>query len=170
MNNVLTRVICLVAVSLGPASLQAAVPGEIRWSELAALVVGHQVSIPLPGGVVVAGEALSVRDDSLMLDIARTSDRKRYANGQTPIPRALITELRLVERRGAGGRILGTAVGALAGIVAGAEIAAHGTQREAAAVSTFSATAIACTVGGYFVGRSVDRHSRLLRIAQSGVE
>jgi len=168
MKKVLLRSVWLLAVPLGIGLWHAnaeTVPAEIKWNELAALIVGHHVSIPLVGGVVVAGEALSVRDDSIMLDIGRTSDRKRYATGQTSIPRASITEVRLVERRGTGGRILGTVVGALVGIVAGAEIAAHGTRSEAAVVSTFGATAVACTVGGYYVGRSVDRHSRLLRIA-----
>ena len=69
------------------------------------------------------------------------------------------------ERRGTGGRILGSAVGALVGVVAGAEIAVHGTHSEAAVVSTFTATAVVCTVAGYYAGRSADRHARLLRIA-----
>ena len=128
-------------------------------------MVGHRVSIPLPGGGLVEGEALSVRDDSLVLDIVKTSDPSRYAKGQAPIPRSSITELRLAERRGAGGRILGTAIGALGGIVAGAELAVHKTNSEAAGVSAFTVTAVALTVGGYFAGRSADRHTRLLRIA-----
>jgi hypothetical protein len=140
-------------------------PGEIRWNELAALIVGHDVALPLAGGVVVEGEALSVRDDALMLDVRRSSDRSRYPNGQTPIARTLVTEVRLMERPGTGGRVLGTVVGALVGLVAGAEIAVHGTHSEAAGVTTFSAAAVACTVGGYYAGRSVDRNSRLLRIA-----
>ena len=146
------------------AGAAAAAPAEIRWNELAALVVGHHVSIPLPGGGMVEGDALSVRDDSLVLDIRRTSDAGRYPKGQTPIPRAAVTEVRLAERRGPGGRILGSAVGAIAGVVAGAEIAVHGNRSEAAAVSTFTVTAIACTVGGYFIGRSADRHTRVLRV------
>jgi hypothetical protein len=140
-------------------------PAEIRWNELAALIVGHRVSIPLPGGGLVEGEALSVRDDSLVLDIGKTSDASRYPKGQTPVPRASVSEVRLAERRSTGGRILGTAVGALAGIVGGAEIAVHGTHSESAGVSAFTSTAVALTVAGYYAGRSVDRHTRLLRIA-----
>lgn len=131
-------------------------PAEIRWNELAALIVGHHVSVPLAGGGRVEGEALSVRDDSLVLDIGKTS---------TSIPRSSVTEIRLSERRGSGGRILGTVVGALGGMVAGGEIAAHGTRSEGAVVSTFTATAVAGTVAGYFVGRRADRYTRLLRIA-----
>jgi len=142
-------------------------PAEIRWNELAPLIVGHHVSIPLLGGGIVEGEALSLRDDSLVLDISKTSDASRYPKGQTPIPRASVTEIRMAERRGTGGRILGSVVGALVGMVAGAEIAAHGTRSEAAVVSTFTATAVALTIGGYYAGRSADRHTRLLRIASA---
>ena len=168
MNNAIVRSAWLLvaAPGFGPfLSIAAAPPPEIRWNEMAALIVGHRVSIPLPGGGLVEGEALSVRDDSLVLDIGKTSDPIRYPKGQTPVPRASVTEVRLAERRGTGGRILGTAVGALAGIVAGAEIAVHGTQSEAAGVSAFTATAVAFTVAGYYAGRSADRHTRLLRIA-----
>jgi hypothetical protein len=73
----------------------------------------------------------------------------------------------VVERRSTGGRILGTAVGGLTGIVAGAEIAAHaeGFRSEGVMVSSFTATAVALTVTGFLIGRSADRHTRLLRIA-----
>ena len=165
---VVARRVWLLTVLLGlgffPASAERGA-GDIRWNELAALVVGQHVSMPLVGGAVIKGEVLSVRDDSLMLYIRKTSDSSRYPKGQTAIPRAVVTEVRLVEGRGAGGRILGSVVGALVGMVAGAEIAVHGTHSEAAGVSTFTATAIACTVGGYYLGRRADRHSRVLRIA-----
>ena len=107
---------------------------EIRWNELAGLVVGRNVSVPLEGGVVVQGEALSVRDDSLMLDVTKTTGSARYPRGQVRIPRTFVTEVRVAERGGSGGRILGSVVGALTGVVAGAEIAVHGTHSEAAGV------------------------------------
>ena len=141
---------------------------EIRWNELAALVVGQDVTIPLLGGGAVAGEVLSVREDSLMMDVRRTSNAARYPTGQTAIPRSAFAELRLNERHGAGGRILGSVVGALVGMVAGAEIAVRGTDSEGAAVTTFAATSVACTVGGYYAGRSMDRRTRVLHIAPAG--
>lgn len=143
----------------------AANSAEIRWNELAALIVGHTVSIPLAGGAVVRGEALSVREGSLLIDIKKSAGPPSYPVGQTAIPRGSITEVRLTEHSGSGGRILGSVVGALLGSVAGAEIAVHGAHSEAAGVSAFTAAAVAGTVAGYFAGRAVDRHSRLLRIA-----
>jgi hypothetical protein len=169
MNQVLIRSVWFL-VAVFPAAA-ATSPAEIRWNELAALVIGHRVSVPLPGGGIVEGEALSVRDGALVLDVGNTSDASRYPKGQTPIPRAAVTEVRLAERRGSGGRILGSVVGALVGIVGGAEIAVHGTRSEGPAVSTFTAVAVASTVAGYFAGRAVDRHTRVLRIApEAGVQ
>lgn len=159
--------ICLFCLGV-PRASAGTPPAEIQWNELAALIIGHNVSIPLAEGEFVEGEALSVRDGSLMVDIVKTSDASRYPKGQTSIPRNSVTEVRVKERRGAGGRILGTAVGALTGVVAGAEIAAHGPRSEAAIVSTFSAVAIACTVGGYYAGRMADRHVKVYRIARGG--
>jgi hypothetical protein len=168
MKSVFVRNGVLLLVTLGLALFRAnasAGPVEVRWNELATLLVGHHVSIPLAGGVVVEGETLSVRDESLMLDIWKTSDSSRYPKGQAPIPRASITVVRIMEQRGSGGRILGTIVGAIVGMVAGGEIAAHGANSEAAGIITFTASAVACTVAGYYAGRSSDRHSTWLRIA-----
>ena len=159
--------VCGIWALAAASAMAAAPPVEIRWNELAALIVGHRVTIPLAGGGSVQGEALSVREDSLVLDISRSSDTARFPKGQTPIPRASVTELRLSERNGSGGRILGTVMGALGGAVAGVEIAVHGNRTEGAAVSTFTATAVAGTVAGYFAGRAVDRRTRLLHIAPS---
>jgi hypothetical protein len=139
--------------------------GTIRWSELGALIVGRRVSVPLAGGVVVEGDALSVRDDCLMLNIGKTSDARQYSRGQTLIPRTYVTEVQVTEHRGPGGRILGSVLGILIGLVAGLEVALHGTHSESAGVPTFFAVSAACTLGGYCFGKRADRHSTRLRIA-----
>ncbi len=165
MRNALFRGICILTAVAS--TMAAESPAEIRWNELAALVVGHHVTIPLSAGAVVQGEALSVRADSLVLDISRTSDASRFPKGQTPIPRALVTEVHLSARTGSGGRILGTVVGLLGGAAAGAEIAIHTGHSDGAVVSEFTATAAAGTVAGYLAGRAVDRRTKILRIAPS---
>ncbi len=158
----LCLLLCVPCLMLAQTTAQ---PAEIHWNELATLIAGQQVTIPLPGGGAVAGEVLSVRDDSLMLDVSRTSDPTRYPKGQTAIPRAGLAQIRLIEHRSNGGRVLGSVVGALLGIVAGAEIAVHGADSDAAGVATFSAVAVGVTVGGYFAGRTLDRRTRTLRVA-----
>jgi len=136
---------------------------DIHWNELAGLIAGQDISIPLERGAV-AGQVLSVREDSLLMVVQRTSDPARYPKGQVAIPRANVSEIRLAEHRGSGGRVLGSVVGALLGIVAGAEIAVHGTNSEAAGVTVFSAVAVGVTVAGYYAGRGFDRNVRVLHI------
>src|ERR1017187_9304927 len=86
----------LLVALLGAGLVRASAgPAEIRWNELSALIVGHYVTIPLAGGAVVAGDALSVRVDALMLDIRKTSNARQYPNGQILIPRTAVTEVRL---------------------------------------------------------------------------
>jgi hypothetical protein len=138
---------------------------EIRWTELAPLIVGHTVTIPVERGLTVGGEVLSVREDVLMLDVRRTSDSRRYPKGQAAIPRSQVTEVRLVERRGSGGRILGTVVGAIVGVTAGGALGVSIAGSTRTAIAAGTATAVGCTVGGYFVGRGLDVHTRVLRIA-----
>lgn len=154
----------LLALDFFPASSGTA-PGAIRWNELAALVVGRNVLVPLVEGVVVEGEALSVRDNSLMLDIGKTSDAVHYPRALTSIPRSSVSEVRLTAYRGSGGRILGSVLGILAGLIAGAEVAIHGAHSEAAGVFTFSAVSAGCTFGAYYLGKRADRHTTRLLIA-----
>lgn len=161
------RPVVLIALLSAALGCRAATPSEILWNELAALTVGHEVTIPLNDGATVRGEVLSVRKHDLLIDVARTSDSRRYPKGEVALPRTAFREVHLYERHGNGGRVLGSVVGALVGIVAGAEIAAHGTNTEAAAVPTFTGTAVASTVFGYYVGRSMDRRTRVLRISDA---
>jgi hypothetical protein len=142
-------------------------PVEIRWNELATQIVGREIAIPLEGGVTVAGQALAVGDQSLLLDIRKSSDPRRYARGETSLPRAAIAEVRVLEKRGKGGRVVGAVLGTLVGFVGGMEIAEASTRSSsnAAALSVFIAIWGGSAVGGYYAGRSTDRHWKRLRIA-----
>jgi hypothetical protein len=138
---------------------------EVRWNELSPLILGHTVSLVLPGGAAIAGEVEAVRDDSLALDVRKSSDSKVQPKGTASIPRASVTTLQMDDTKGTGGRILGVVVGVLVGMVAGGEIDAHASRfNEAAAVGTFTGVSIAGAVGGYYVGRSVDRHTTIIRV------
>jgi hypothetical protein len=137
---------------------------EVRWSELSPFILGHKVTMVLPGAVAISGDAVAVRDDGLSMDIRSTSDTKAFPRGPATIPRASVTTIQMTETKGVGGRVLGVVVGALAGMVGGAEIAAHSDTREAAAVSTFLGVAVAGSVGGYYAGKSVDRHTTIIRV------
>jgi hypothetical protein len=137
---------------------------EVRWSQLSSLVLGHTVTLVLPGGTSIAGDVVAVRDDALALDIRKTSDSKVQPKGTASIPRASVTTLQITDTKGPGGRILGVVVGVVVGMVAGGEIVAHSSTSEAGAVATFTGVAVAGAVGGYFGGRSVDTKTTIIRI------
>ena len=158
---VAAALLSLVALPAAAASA----PIEVQWNELAPMILGQTVSVALSGGAVVQGEAVSVRDASLALNIRKTSDSRAYPRGEASLPRTAIVELRLVETRGVGGRVLGTVVGAIVGMVGGAELAVHSTNTEGPAVAAFTSVAVSSAVGGYYTGRMVDRHIRVIRIA-----
>ena len=108
-----------------------------------------------------------MRDDSLTLDVRKTSDSKVQPKGTASIPRASVTTLQVTDAKGAGGRILGVVVGVVVGMVAGAEIVAHTSRMtEGAAVGTFTGVSIAGAAGGYYAGKSVDRHTMIIRVVK----
>src|ERR1039458_999264 len=112
-----------ILMGLGVLGLSPATAGtskvEVRWNELSPLILGHTVSLVLPGGAAIAGEVEAVRDDSLALDVRKTSDSKVQPKGTTSIPRASVTTLQVTDTKGTGGRILGVVVGVVVGMAAG---------------------------------------------------
>jgi len=137
---------------------------EVPWDQLSGLILGKTITIALPEGAVVQGETISVTSSSLTLDVKKTSDPVRYPAGRTSLPRPSISEVRMIASHGNGGRVLGSVVGALVGMVAGGEIAGHALHGEGPIVSTFTGVAVATTVGGYELGKSLDQRLRLIRI------
>jgi len=132
---------------------------QARWNELASLVAGQEATIPLPGGGVVTGEVVSVRADSLALDVHKVSGGKERYAGLVSIPRTSVTTLRATKMRGSWGRRIGVLVGQVGGIVGGAEFAVHVGRSEAGGVSSFFAIDVGATVAGYYVGKAKDRHT-----------
>lgn len=79
------------------------------------MVVGQKVSAKLPAGTAFSGEAIAVRDDSLVVDVGRTSDAKPLL-GQQSIPRASAAPLDFKRSRGAAGKVIGIVAGVLGGL------------------------------------------------------
>jgi hypothetical protein len=157
--------VCLCVLGLSPATAGTS-KLEVRWNELSPLILAHTVSLVLPGGTAIAGEVEAVRDDSLTMDVRKTSNRKVQPKGTASILRASVTTLQVTDAKGAGGRILGVVVGVVVGMVAGAEIAAHTSSTEAAAVGTFTGLSVAGATGGYYAGRGVDQHTTIIRVVR----
>jgi hypothetical protein len=152
--------LCAMAI---PAAAKTSIV-EIPWDHLSGMILGKTITIALPEGAVVQGETISVTGSSLTLDVKKTSDHTRYPAGRTSLPRPSISEVRVTAAHGNGGRVLGTVVGALVGVVAGSEIAGHALRGEGPVVSTITGVAVAATVGGYELGKSMDQRITLIRI------
>lgn len=137
---------------------------QLKWTELGAIAIGHDVRLVLPGGVVLRGEIEAVRDDSLVMVVAKTSDQKAFPRGQNSIPRTVVSVVDIEKVRGIAGRVIGTTTGVVGGLVITGEIIAHSNLSEGPAIAVFLAGTIGSTVAGYFVGRSADRRVTRVRV------
>jgi hypothetical protein len=139
-------------------------PLELKWNELASMIIGHVVQMALPDGTIIKGEAISVREDALLMDINRTSDSSVYPKGNARIPKASVQLIQLEKRSGSWGRNLGTVIGVLSGVVVGAYVAGTRTNSAEAGIPTFLGIAGGVSVGGYVVGRGLDKRTTLIKI------
>lgn len=138
-------------------------PLELKWNELASMITGHRVEVSLTGNAAVRGEAVAVRQDTLVIDVSKSSGPKPYAAGSAEIPRTDIGLIKLQRTHGSWGRTLGTVIGVVAGL-GGGGYAASRTDSGGAAVAVLVAITSAAAVGGYYAGRSLDRRVTLIRI------
>jgi hypothetical protein len=138
-------------------------PLELKWNELASMITGHHVEVSLAGNATVYGEAVAVRQDTLVIDVAKSFGPKPYSAGNAEIPRNDIGLIKLQRTRGSWGRTLGTIIGVVAGL-GGGGYAASRTNSGGAAVGVLVAVTSAAAVGGYYAGRSLDRRVTLIRI------
>ena len=135
---------------------------ELKWTELAPMIVSHQVELTLRDGGKVSGEAIAVRDDGLLLDVKKFSGPKSFAKGSGTAPRADITHITLRRTRGSWGRSIGTTIGVIAGLGLGGYTAAHA-DSGGAAVAVLVAVTSGTSVAGYYAGRSLDmRTTRII--------
>ena len=137
-------------------------PLELRWNELAPLIVGRQVELTLAEGRKLKAEAVTVRDDALVVDVKKASGPYKKGNGV--IPRGSLTLIKLVQTRGSWGRTLGTVVGVLTGLTVGGYAAATATNSASAGIPLFLAVSAAGTLAGYYAGREIDRRVTTIRV------
>lgn len=135
---------------------------ELAWSELAAILTEKKISTKLPDGIKLQGEVLSVRPDALVMDVHKTSNRKEYPKGQAEIPRASITEVRVIRDRGpmkAVGGVLGGFGGSA--FTTAISIAADSAVVAVTGMLLFVPLGI---VGGYYLGKAADRRNTTISI------
>jgi hypothetical protein len=105
------------------AALIAGVPAwadarDLHWNELGTFVADHSVAMTLPDGARIEGRTIAVEPEGLVLDVRKTSDPRAHAEGRQSIPREQTRTL-LVNRPTVRWRIVGTSVGAVAGVPSG---------------------------------------------------
>jgi hypothetical protein len=95
-------------------------PIQVRrtWDELSRMIPGMTIRIVLPDTTRIAGPALEVRPDVLVMEVRRTSDPRRHAKGLTQIPRPDVSTVELLARRPPGSHPDAGAIGAGLGGVA----------------------------------------------------
>jgi hypothetical protein len=164
--NLKAPVTLLVAFALVGQSMGMAAPRplELKWSELSSTIRGRSIELTLPEGVTVRGEVIVVREEALVVNVRKTSDKKAYPKGNAAIPRASVTVLSLKESGGHWGRKIGSGLGALSGVLAGGYVAERTASSPGSALAIFGVIAGAATLGGYFIGRSADTRTTLIRV------
>lgn len=153
----------LIALLIQP--VLAADEVQLKWSELGAIAIGHDVRLVVPGGAVLRGEIEAVREDSLVMIVARSSDRQAFPKGQNSVPRASVSVVEVGKARGIAGRVIGTTAGVVGGLTIAGEVIGHSDMSEAPAIAVFLVATIGATIAGYFAGRSLDRRVTRIRIA-----
>jgi len=165
-TNPKSPVSVLVAFALVAQSTAMAAPKpvELRWSELSSAIQGRTIQLTLPEGVTVGGEVTVVREDSLVLNVHKTSDSKTYPKGSATIPRESVTVLSVKETHGRWGRKMGTSLGTLTGVLAGGYVAAKSASSAGSGLAIFGVITGAGSLGGYYLGKSADTRDTLIRI------
>ena len=164
----MNRARSLALLLAAPLLADAAALMHVKWEGLT-VVTGNTVSIAMPGGAVITGKATSVESDALVVDVKKTSDRTAYPKGVVRVPRATLHRFEM-QTKGKVGRIVGTPVGFVVGFaggigaVLGIQGGLFGDKNQGAAAAALIGLAAAGTVGGYFLGNSVDKHWTAIEI------
>ena len=105
----------MVVLSVSMCLLTPPVPAEtrnhVRWNDLAPLIDGKRVWLPLSGGVRIVGTVRELTATGIKLDVTKTSDRKAYPKGLVLIPRSSVSTIQVNKPAGHKGIIIGGAVG-----------------------------------------------------------
>jgi hypothetical protein len=148
----------LALASLGSAQQR------MSWSDFSArMTPRHTLRIAFPDGAVIESRPLEIKPDQINVRITGTSDRRTHPKGPAIIPRAAIS---VVEVRPP--RSLGKLIGTLAPIGVGAALVGasfgHGDDTYVRLVAG-GLTMAAGGVGGFFIGRAIDRRFERIVIA-----
>ena len=114
--------IIVISLFLFPVKPLLAKDVSLQWEDLAPLVAGREVEFVLPDGTKLKGDVYAVQQDSLVLDVKKTSNKALYPKGQQAIERALISSINL-RNKTIRWRVIATIAGAVVGVFAGGYVA-----------------------------------------------
>jgi len=165
LKRLLTLAACVYAASaLGWAREPAAL--KLQWSALGPRIGHKKVAFMLPHGTRVEGRAITVEADGLRMKVTKSSNRKAQPKGKQLVPRRDLTMVRVTEY-GWVARLLVT-VGAM-GLATGAIMAQQIDLYEGPAIIVVpvmcAAGVVGAGVGGYYVGKRIDKRVTEIAIA-----
>lgn len=155
-----------------PASAASSREVALRWSELAPLVRDQKVTIVTSSGALGEGKVLQVETDTLVVDIRKATDGQAYPKGRFSFSRPSISTIQVKTVRG-NWRVLGAAIGAAGGAVAGWALAegvwyvsgeGGGLWKEPEGAALLLGLSGGVAAIGYLAGRSADTEITSIRI------
>lgn len=168
-GNVFRRIASLAAavaiLSLVPMVARADDVVRVPWEGLS-MTVGKTVVVATPKGPVATGKVTSVEPDALVVYVTKTNDPTAHVKGELRVPRATLRVVRM-QTKGKLYRVLGTFIGASAGLLGGTAAAVAIVWRgdhEDAAGATIIGAGTAGTVLGYLAGNKADRRWTTIEI------
>jgi hypothetical protein len=143
----------ILSVCLLSGPLRAEEQLRLKWSEIAPVVTGKRVWLPLNGGVRVSGTVRGVEAAGLKVEVAKTSDSAAYPKGLVSIPRSSIATIGLSKPAGHKGIIIGGAVGGGVAVAASAPLIAIKNNEGGTGADPYIAAAILIPIAlGLLIG------------------
>ena len=143
---------------------------ELKWNELSSAVVDRPATVILANDVQLRGRITAVGADALQMVIEKAPRTSAYSPGQASIPGGEIREIRLQSLKGYG-RLIGAA-GAGAGVALGSLNWAISDSRvnisDGARIAQWAGVTAGVVVGGYLIGRLVDKRDTHIRVVGAG--
>jgi hypothetical protein len=130
---------------------------RLQWRDLDRVARTRTIDLTLPSGIRLRGVVVSVEAEELVMDVARTSNRRAYPKGRATVPRPEVQRFRLIEKKGHTWRAVGAAIGGTIGTAIAIPMAMY-LHNEGGSAAGAATLAVAIPAGlGYLVGWSSDR-------------
>jgi len=137
---------------------------RLSWTDFSMLMKPNQTfRLALPDATVIEGRPVEMRPDGMVIRITRTSDRRAHPKGTVTVPREAVSVVEVRKPRSVG-KIIGTLAPIGVGIAIAASAANEGDEMYVNLVAGGLTMAVG-GVGGFFVGRAIDRRFERFVIA-----